>query len=270
MNPADVYAEAIFLGTGTSVGVPAIGCECDVCGSEDPKNNRTRCSVVFRLPGGNLLIDTPPELRIQLLREKIPLIHSVAYTHEHADHLFGLDDVRLFPFRLRAPVPIYAAEAVEKRIRHSYDYAFSTREITHPGARPQLEIRPIDPAQSFSTLGCEVVPIPMKHGPHFEVLGFRIGDFAYCTDTNEIPSASRDLIRGVHTFVVGALREREHPTHFNLEQAIEVARDIGATRTLITHVGHELDHEATNRRLPNGIDLAHDGLRVPVSLTRGQ
>ncbi|MCG8648319.1 MAG: MBL fold metallo-hydrolase, partial [Pirellulales bacterium] len=176
-------AEVVFLGTGTSVGVPALGCTCQVCQSEDPRNQRTRCAIVVRLAAGNLLIDTPPDLRSQLLREKIPIVHSVLYTHEHADHLFGLDDLRLFPFRLGAPVPLYCEPKVEQRIRKSFDYAFIDREPTHPGATPQLEFQTIS-SDPFEVLGVRVTPIPMKHGPRFDVLGFRIGDFAYCTDTN--------------------------------------------------------------------------------------
>ncbi|TWU65353.1 Phosphoribosyl 1,2-cyclic phosphodiesterase [Crateriforma conspicua] len=255
--------EVVFLGTGTSVGVPAIGCDCPVCRSSDPKNKRTRCAIVFRLPDGDLLVDTPPDLRAQLLREDIGLIHAIMFTHEHADHLFGLDDVRLFPFRLHAPVPIYCQEQVDDRIRKSFDYAFSDREETHPGSKPRLELRRIthDP---FEALGVPVTPIPMLHGPHFEVLGFRIGDFAYCTDTNGIPDASMELLRGLDTLVIGALRYKPHPTHFTVDQAIEVSRQLSPKRTLLTHIGHDLDHGPTNESLPPGIELAYDGLRVPL------
>lgn len=259
-------ATVVFLGTGTSVGVPALGCQCAVCTSDDPRNYRTRCAIAIELPGGRLLIDTPPDLRTQLLREKIPLVHSVLFTHEHADHLFGLDDLRLFPFRLGAPVPLHCTEVVERRIRHSFDYAFQTSEVTHPGARPQLEFQRIDPTETFTVLGTRVTPIPLKHGPHFDVLGFRVGDFAYCTDTNFIPESSIERLKGVKTFVVGALRFEPHPTHFNLDEAIAVSRQVGAERTLITHCGHDLDHGPVCDQLPDGIDLAHDGLRVPLTV----
>lgn len=256
---------AIFLGTGTSVGVPAIGCVCDVCTSEDPRNNRLRCAILVDLPKGLLLIDSPPDLRTQLLRERVRTIDAVLYTHEHADHIFGVDDLRLFPFRLGHAVPLYCQEKVEDRIRLSFDYAFIDRKETHPGSRPQLEFQRIghDP---FELLGARITPIPMKHGPHFEVLGFRIGDFAYCTDTNEIPDASIDLLQGVKTLVVGALREKPHATHFNLEQATEIAQAIRPQQTYFTHVCHDLDHQRTCDYLPAGVDLAHDGLRVSVKL----
>jgi phosphoribosyl 1,2-cyclic phosphate phosphodiesterase len=266
MNDAARSATVTFLGTGTSVGVPALGCPCDVCHSTDPRNNRTRCAITVDLPGGTLLIDTPPDLRMQLLREKIPLVHAVLYTHEHADHLFGLDDLRLFPFRLGGPVPLYCEPKVEQRIKKSFDYAFIERESTHPGARPQLECRSIDADTPFEILGTTITPIPIKHGPYFDVLGFRIGDFAYCTDTNEIPPSSIERLRGVRTFVVGALRYKPHPTHFNVEQAIEAAMKVGATQTYLTHIGHELDHQPATEALPDGYDLAYDGLKVNVTL----
>lgn len=259
-------AEAVFLGTGTSVGVPALGCDCLVCQSTDPHNQRTRSAIAVRLPAGVLLIDTPPDLRTQLLRERIGLVHAIAFTHEHADHLFGLDDVRLFPFRLGGPVPLYCHERVEKRIRKSFDYAFQAARRTHPGAAPQLEFRSID-HEPFEVLGVSVTPIPMTHGPHFDVLGFRIGDFAYCTDTNGIPDTSLELLAGVDTFVVGALRHKPHPTHFNIEQAVEVINLIQPRRALLTHISHDLDHATTNAALPGDVNLAYDGLRVPISLT---
>jgi len=257
-------ATVVFLGTGTSVGVPALGCECDVCRSDNPRNNRTRCAIAVQLPSETILVDTPPDLRTQLLRERIPLVHSVLFTHEHADHLFGLDDLRLFPFRLGAPMPLYCDAKVEARIRKSFDYAFKDRSPTHPGATPRLEFVRIDPASPFGVLGVTVTPIPMKHGPHFDVLGFRIGNFAYCTDTNFIPESSIDLLSGLDTFVVGALRRRPHPTHFNIDEAVSVAKRIGPRQTFLTHVGHDLDHDRTNESLPDGIDLAYDGLRVSI------
>lgn len=255
--------EVIFLGTGTSVGIPALGCNCKVCRSGHPRNQRTRCAIVLQLPTGNLLVDTPPDLRGQLLREEIPLIHSVLYTHEHADHLFGLDDLRLFPFRLGTPVPLYCEQRVEERIRTSFDYAFRDEQPTHPGATPRLEFRRIA-NEPFEVLGTTVVPIPMKHGPRFDVLGFRFGDFAYCTDTNEIPDNSMQRLEGLQTLVLGALRVKPHPTHFNLEQALEVVERLRPQRTLLTHISHDLDHEQTCRDLPDGVDLAYDGLRLLI------
>ena len=256
-------AGVIFLGTGTSVGVPVIGCQCAVCRSDDPRNNRTRCAIAIHLPQGTLLIDTPPDLRTQLLRERIPLVHAVVYTHEHADHLFGLDDLRLFPFRLGTPVPLYCQQSVEDRIRKAYDYAFLERVPTHPGATPRLEIRHIE-EQPFEVLGVTLVPIPMVHGPHFEVLGFRLGDFAYCTDTNGIPESSMQLLQGLDTLVLDALRYKPHPTHFNVDQALQVVDRLRPRQTYLTHICHDLDHATASAALPPGVALAHDGMRLTI------
>ena len=260
----DFRGELIILGTGTSVGVPAIGCGCDVCRSPDPRNKRTRCSIALGLPEGNLLVDTPPDMRAQLIREDIGIVHSVLYTHEHADHVFGLDDLRLFQFYLGHAVPIYCTELVESRIRKSFDYAFSDAKTTHAGAAPQIEFQRIshDP---FTLLGCRIVPIPLKHGPRFEVLGFRFGNVAYCTDTSHIPDTSLDKLLHLDVLILDALRWTPHPTHMNIEQALAVVKRVQPKRTLFTHMNHDLEHEATNAQLPDGVDLAYDGQRIPLT-----
>jgi len=259
-----IQGELILLGTGTSVGVPSIGCGCAVCQSEDPRNKRTRCSTVLGLPEGNLLIDTAPDLRFQLLREGIGVIHAVAFTHEHADHIFGLDDVRIFQFYLDQPIPLYCESLVEERIRQSFNYAFQDQKPTHAGAVPKLLFRRITGAP-FDVLGARVIPIRLQHGPRFESLGFRVGNVAYCTDTNEIPSESWPFLEGLDVLVLDALRDRPHVTHFSLDEAVEVARRVKAKRTLLTHICHELDHASTNARLPRGMELAYDGQRVPLT-----
>ncbi len=260
----DVRGRLVLLGTGTSVGVPVIGCGCDTCRSTDLRNHRTRCGVVVGLPDGNLLIDTPTDLRTQLLREQIGLIHSVLFTHEHADHLFGLDDLRLFPFFLGHKLPIYCEPDVESRIRKSFDYAFDPVWQNYPmGAVPQLEIRSIG-TEPFSLLGSPIIPIRLLHG-RTEVLGFRIGNVAYCTDTNQIPDESWDLLAGLDVLVLDALRPRPHPTHFSLEQAVDVARQLRPGHTYFTHISHELEHAATNASLPTGMELAYDGLSIPLT-----
>jgi phosphoribosyl 1,2-cyclic phosphate phosphodiesterase len=260
----DIRGELVLLGTGTSVGVPAIGCGCEVCTSTHPRNRRTRCAAVLGLRGGNLLIDTPPDLRFQILREGIGIIHAVIFTHDHADHLYGLDDLRLFPFYLNGPMPLYCERNVEQRIRRVFDYAFSNLEPTHVGAAPHLELHTIG-AEPFTALGERIVPIRLRHGPRFQVLGFRIGNIAYCTDTNEIPPESWPLLEGLDVLILDALRPRPHATHFSLDEAIEAARRTGARRTLFTHVSHELDYEATNAILPPGMELAYDGQRLPLT-----
>lgn len=262
---ADIRGQLVFLGTGTSVGVPTIGCGCEVCQSPDPRNKRTRCALALGLPQGNLLVDTPPDLRTQLLREGLGIIHAVLYTHEHADHLFGLDDLRLFPFYLGHAVPLFCEERVEERIRKSFDYAFSDIEQTHAGAVPQLVFHRISLAP-FELLGAKVTPIRLQHGPRFSVLGFRFGDIAYCTDTNGVPDESWPLLAGLDVLIIDALRPRPHITHLSLDEAVAIAERAGAKRTYFTHMSHELDHAATNARLPKGMELAYDGLRIPLSI----
>ena len=254
----------MLLGTGTSVGVPAIGCGCDVCRSDNPKNNRTRCGLAIGLPEGNLLIDTPTDLRTQLLREQIGIVHAVLYTHEHADHIFGLDDLRLFQFYLDGPLPLYCEEKVERRIRKSFDYAFETQTSSHTGSVPKLVFERIT-TEPFDVLGARVVPIRLLHGPHFDVLGFRFGNVAYCTDTNEIAEESMQFLEGLDVLILDALRRRPHATHFGLDEAVAVAAKLRPRRTLLTHMSHDLEHEAVCAELPEGVELAYDGQRVPLT-----
>jgi phosphoribosyl 1,2-cyclic phosphate phosphodiesterase len=219
--------------------------------------------VILGLPEGNLLVDTSPDLRQQLLRERIGIVHAVLYTHEHADHIFGLDDLRLMQFQLGGPVPLYCEQSVEQRIRKSYDYAFRTVADLHAGAVPQLAFRRID-LEPFEALGTEVVPVRLQHG-RFDVLGFRFGNVAYCTDANAISAESMQRLQGLDVLVLDALRPRGHATHFSLEQAIEIARALAPRQTYFTHMSHELEHDATNASLPTGMALAYDGLRIPLS-----
>jgi phosphoribosyl 1,2-cyclic phosphate phosphodiesterase len=263
IHTTDIRGELVILGTGTSVGVPAIGCGCDVCRSGDPKNSRTRCAIMLGMPEGNLLVDTPPDLRTQLLREEIGVVDAVLFTHEHADHIFGLDDLRLFPFYLGKPVPLFCEPQVEARIRHSFDYAFSGPAPTHAGATPRLEFRSIG-LEPFEVLGMEVVPIRLQHGPRFQVLGFRFGNIAYCTDTNEIPPESMERLQGLDVLILDALRLQPHVTHYSLDEAVEVARQLKPRRTLLTHTSHELDYHAVNASLPEGIEMAYDGQRLKL------
>ncbi len=253
--------QLVFLGTGTSVGVPTLGCDCRVCQSSDPRNKRLRSSIVMGLPEGNLLVDTPPDLRTQLLREQIPLIHAVAYTHAHADHLFGLDDVRLFPFRLGHSMPLYCEAVVEQQIRQSFNYAFMDLPQTHSGSVPQLEFRRIT-TEPFQVLGATLQPIRLLHGPRFQVLGFRIGDIAYCTDVKTIPEMSWPLLRGLRVLILDTLRRTPHATHMHLDAAIETIEQLQPEQAYLTHLSHDLDHEATEAQLPTHIRLAYDGLRI--------
>ena len=260
--PFSSNREMILLGTGTSHGVPVIGCHCEVCRSSDPRNNRTRTGVAVQTEQGVFLIDTSPELRIQLLREQIDVAHAVIYTHGHADHLFGIDDLRLFGYRIDHPVPLYCEESVERQIRTSFPYAFpkSTAELHH-GAIPLLELRRIG-LEPFEVLGQLIQPIRLIHG-RLPVLGYRIGDVAFCTDVSMIPDESWPLLEGLDVLIIDALRDEPHTTHFGIPQALAAAERVKPKRTYLTHVSHHLEYTATNARLPAGVELSYDGLHIP-------
>jgi phosphoribosyl 1,2-cyclic phosphate phosphodiesterase len=259
----DSQPRMILLGTGTSNGVPMIGCHCEVCRSDNPRNHRTRTGVCVRAPLGNFLIDTPPELRLQLLRERIDLAEAVIYTHGHADHIFGLDDLRLFGYYLKRAIPLFCDAPTEERIRQSFDYCFGDQTLNnHPGATPKLELRSID-LTPFELLGLLIRPIRLWHG-QLPILGFRINDVAFCTDVSGIPEESWPLLADLRVLVIDALRDKPHPTHFSVGQALEVVERVRPRQTYLTHISHMLEHEATNARLPPGVELAYDGLQIPL------
>jgi phosphoribosyl 1,2-cyclic phosphate phosphodiesterase len=237
-----------------------LGCDCEVCRSPNPRNHRYRCSVLIRAPLGNILVDTTPELRLQLLREKIHAVHAVLYTHYHADHMFGLDDVRPLCRHLNGPMPLYCTSETEEKIREAFSYAFGREaENLPPGFIPRLAIRRID-EQPFEVLGQKVVPVPLLHA-QFNVLGFRVDGVAYCTDVNRLPERSWPLLQGLRVLVLDALRPRPHPGHLSVDEALAIIDKVKPERAYLTHMGHELEHEATNRRLPRGVELAYDGLK---------
>ena len=262
--PASINrGELILLGTGTSVGVPMIGCDCAVCTSTNPKNHRTRTGVAVTSDRGVFLIDTPPELRLQLLRERIGMVEAAVFTHSHADHIFGLDDLRTCSWKLSQPIPLLCEEPVERQIRSAFGYAFERpSQDLHPGAIPKLEFVRIglDP---FELLGQRVQPIRLLHG-RLPVLGFRIHDVAFCTDVSGIPDESWPLLEGLDTLILDALQEKPHPTHFGIQQSLEVVERVKPRRTYFTHVSHKLDYNETNSRLPAGVELAYDGLRISL------
>lgn len=260
----DIRGQMVLLGTGTSVGVPMIGCGCEVCQSSDPRDQRTRTSAILGLPEGNLLIDTSPDLRQQLLRERIGVVHAVAYTHEHADHVMGLDDLRLFPFYIGGPVPLYCEESVEARIRLAFDYAFREEAPTHDGAVPRLLFHRIG-EEPFDVLGARITPLRLLHGPRFTVLGFRVGNVAYCTDASEIPEPSLAKLQRLDVLVLDALRHKPHITHLSLEQAIQIAQRLQPKRTIFIHMSHDLGYATTNASLPAGMELGWDGMRIELT-----
>lgn len=255
--------ELLFLGTGTSAGVPMIGCHCDVCRSNDPRDRRTRCSVVIRYQQAQVLIDTSPELRLQCVAHGVDRIDAVVFTHAHADHIMGLDDLRRFNAIRRGPLDVFADERTQKVLDRCFGYAFVEPPQHAKLFRPHLVRRTID--GPFQLGGATWTPIPLIHG-ELPILGFRIGGLAYCTDVNAVPDPSFDLLRDLDVLVIDGLQWTTHATHFSLEQAIDVSRRIGAKQTWFTHMSHQVMHADTDARLPAGMRLAYDGLRVRARL----
>lgn len=251
-------AEVIVLGSGTSHGVPMIGCCCQVCTSNDPRDRRTRPSIYVKLGGVRLLVDTSPELRLQCLAAGIDAVDAVLFTHHHADHVAGLDDLRRFNWLMKKALPCYGTPRTLDGLRRMFSYAFEAAADS-PHSRPQLELIEITD-RTFEIAGERIVPVPLMHGP-MPVLGYRFGRFAYCTDCSVIPPDSFPLLRGLEVLILDALRLDPHPTHFSLPQAVDAAERIGAGRTYFTHMAHQLQHAETNARLPRGMALAYDGLR---------
>jgi phosphoribosyl 1,2-cyclic phosphate phosphodiesterase len=251
----------VVLGCGTSTGVPMIGCKCPVCTSSDLRNHRTRTGIAVVTSKGNLLIDTPPELRLQLIREQIDSAEAVLYTHSHADHVLGLDDLRIFGYRRKASLPLYCEPDVQGHLRRMFAYAFDQeKETLH--SRPMIHFENLS-EQPFELLGLAIQPIPLIHG-ETRVLGFRIGNVAFCTDCNAIPAASEQLLQGLDVLILDALHEHPHPTHFSISEAIEVIGRLGPREAYLTHLSHQVDYAKTSSKLPQGIHLAYDGLRVPI------
>jgi len=257
-----------FLGTGTSMGVPTLGCNCPVCTSADPRDRRTRPSVLLRWRDGGrervVVIDTGPDFREQALRSGIQRVDAVLYTHGHADHILGLDDLRPLSFivnRESGPIPLYASAEAAEVLTRVFDYTFSPK-ATYP-TRARVRLEPLDERTRVHEV--EFLRVPVLHG-ELEISGFRFGRVAYLTDVNTIPESSFALLGGLDHLVVSALRHKPHPSHATLDQAVEWARRIGAKQTWFTHMAHELGHEETNRMLPAGIELAYDGLTIPVTL----
>ncbi len=248
-----------FLGTGTSTGVPVVGCRCAVCTSTHPYNHRLRQSVAIEADGKHFLIDTTPDLRLQLLRHPIPRLDFVLFTHSHADHLMGLDDIRPFNFRQRETLHAFASPLTAKAIRRAFSYIWDSHSQIG-GGKPQLELHEVD--GPFTWQDIDIVPIPVVHGD-WTILGFRIGPFAYITDTNGVPELSMRLLEGVDTLALDGLRPApRHPTHFTIGEAVDCAQLIGARMTYLIHLTHEVDHETVNATLPGGVRLAYDGLTL--------
>lgn len=252
--------QVTLLGTGTSTGVPVIGCRCPVCTSSDPRNRRTRCSALLAWEGRHLLIDTSTDLRLQALSAGLTHIDAVLYTHTHADHVHGIDDLRAFNLHGGGAIPIFGSAETIASIRSNFGYIFDPD--VEPGYRPQLTTRVVD--QPFEFQGLTVVPVPLLHG-RGRAFGYRIGDFAYLTDCNGLPDGTWELLQGVDTLVIDALRFRPHTTHYNIPQALAVLTRLTPRRALLTHLSHDVDHARHGAGLPAGVELAHDGMSFPFT-----
>jgi len=257
-----------FLGTGTSTGVPVPGCECIVCTSDSVFNKRLRTSVFVEVAGVNILIDTSTDLRQQILRFGYRDIDGVIYTHAHADHIMGLDDLRAFNFKMQREVPIFCDEETEGALSTMFYYAFHPNPHYEGGAPPRLVLNRISASKSFSLKGVEILPVPIFHGRK-QILGIKIGGFAYLTDCSNIPPETVEQLKGIDTLVLSSLRHRQHPTHFTVLQALEAISTVSPARAFLTHLSHELEHELTNKFLvENGalnVEVAYDGLTIEVS-----
>lgn len=254
-----------FLGTGTSFGVPVIGCSCATCTSDDPRDHRTRHSALVEEGGRRVLVDTPPEMRLQLVRAGISGVDAVWYTHYHADHTHGVDDLRVFSVRDRRPLPVFGSracvEALEKKFPYIFDHGIKAIEGT---TKPEADLHVLHAYEPASVAGLSMLPLPVPHG-NVEVYGFRVGDLGYITDAKSLPDATREALAGVRVLVLNALwYGNPHPTHLTVEEAVEEARRIGAERTYLTHLSHRLRHRELLESLPAGILPAYDGLVVDI------
>lgn len=250
-----------FLGTGTSQGVPVIGCSCEVCKSLDYRDKRLRSSVHIEVNGQNFVIDTGPDFRQQMLRENINRLDAIFFTHAHRDHTAGLDDVRAYNFLQNIDMPVYGTPETLNQLRNDFAYIFEERH--YPGL-PRIDLRPIT-ENSFTVNRVEIIPLPVTH-LRLPVLGFRVGDFSYITDANFISEETYKKLEGTKILVLNALQQEPHISHFTLQQAIEVAQQVNADKTYFTHLSHKMGlHAEVSKQLPDNIHLAFDGLSLYVN-----
>lgn len=251
-----------FLGTGTSFGVPQIGCSCAVCRSEDPRDKRTRVGALVEDAGLRLLLDTPPELRLQLIAAQVDRVDAVLYTHEHADHTHGIDDVRAISVRRDGALPMYGPKETLQSLAKRFPYIFDAAMKPLPGtSKPEGFAHPLEPGVAVRIGHLDVTPVALPHG-RIRVFGYRIGPLAYVTDAKELPDEAVAVLRGADVLVLNALFRTSHPTHLSLGEAVDAAARIGARQTFFTHLTHETSHAALEAALPAGIAPAYDGLTV--------
>ena len=254
-------ARVTVLGSGTSHGVPMIGCSCAVCRSDDPRDRRTRPSIYVDVDGGpKVLVDTSTDLRQQALTHGVNRVDAILFTHSHADHVMGLDDSRRFSQMQKGSIPCYADATTVASLQKQFYYVFDPA-TDKGGGLPQIELHTIDGV--FSVAGLAVQPVPLMHGKR-QILGFRFGDFAYLTDTNHLPDEAWPLLADLKILILDALRHRPHPTHFTVAEALTVVERLEPRQTYLTHICHDLPHVATNASLPNGVELSYDGLSFEI------
>ena len=258
-EPLDV----LFFGTGTSHGIPMIACDCAVCRSSDPRDKRDRASLLLSWGGHNVVIDTGAEFRRQVLANGVTRLGAVFYTHCHADHIHGIDDVRGFNVRARDPIPVFADFATAGFLMRTFSYIFAADPST-PNL-PRMDLRVVGGA--FELFGRTIVPVPIYHAEDL-ILGYRVGGLAYLTDCSGLPDESWPLLEGLDTLVVGALRPTPHPKHFSLDQALEFIERVSPRRAYLCHISHKLSHRELERDLPDDVRPAYDGLRVRVDQRR--
>ena len=251
------------LGSGTSVGVPTVGCHCAVCNSADPRDKRLRPSILVTSEGHNIVIDTTPDFRTQILRANVDRLDAILYTHAHADHIMGLDDVRPFNFRQGRHIPIYASGKTLEAIQRAFFYVFE--DAPRNTYVPQLELHELD-GSPFDVLNVPFTPVPVQHG-NDRIFGFRFGNAAYLTDHSSIPESSMEMLHGLDVLFLDALRHKPHPTHSTVQRSIETASALQARRTFFTHICHDLPHVKTEMSLPPNVFLAFDGLEIEVAAT---
>ena len=246
------------------MGVPQIGCGCAVCRSADPRDRRTRSSALVESGGSTLLIDTPPELRLQILRAQVEHVDAVLYTHQHADHVHGIDDLRSFTLLRRTPLPLYGPPSTIGHLRSAFQYIFDDSIVVPEGtSKPRRTLTPLPSNVPVAIAGVNVLPIEFEHGP-LTVYGYRIGALGYVTDVKRVGPGAMALLAGVRVLVLNALWWRSHPTHLSIEEAIATAKAIGAERTILTHLTHETGHRALLECLPAGVEPGYDGLTVEI------
>ena len=249
-----------LLGTGTSHGVPVLGCDCETCTSDDPRDFRTRSSVYIACHTARILIDTATEFRLQSLKNRITRVDMVLVTHCHADHISGFDDLRRYNELQGGEIPVYGNALALKGIREMFPYIFDA-QAQLGGGKPQIRLNEVNGL--FSVNGVEITPVPVWHG-RIPVLGYRIGNFAYVTDVSEIPDASMEMLHGLDILILGVLRYKPHPTHLNLETGLEIIRLLKPRRTLLTHICHDFKAGEVSRNLPDGVELAYDGEQIKL------